>query len=62
MLDAPGLDCRLRIFRMPDHNSHRTLELRRPVLLKDSGDNPLYMRATLEDGHQAWSSPITIFR
>ena len=61
-LDAPGLDCRLRVSRLPDRNPHRSLELRRPVLLKGTGDNSLYVRITLEDGHQAWSSPITIFR
>jgi hypothetical protein len=60
--EAPGIDCGLRVFRLPDHNPHRSLELRRPVLLKGSGDNPLYVRITLEDGHQAWSSPITLFR
>jgi Protein of unknown function (DUF3604) len=60
--ESPGLDCGLRVFRLPDHNPHRGLQLRRPVLLKVSGDNPLYIRITLEDGHQAWSSPITIFR
>jgi hypothetical protein len=60
--EAAGLDCRLRVSRLPDRNPHRSLELRRPVLLKNTGDNSLYLRITLEDGHQAWSSPITIFR
>jgi hypothetical protein len=62
VFDAPGLDCRLRVFRLPDRNPHRSVELRRPVLLKGGGDDSLYARITLEDGHQAWSSPITIFR
>jgi hypothetical protein len=28
------------------------------VRLRAGADNPLYVRLTQEDGHQAWSSPI----
>jgi hypothetical protein len=28
------------------------------VTLAPGRDNPLYVRVTQEDGHQAWSSPI----
>ena len=27
-----------------------------------TGDTPIYVRVTLENGHQAWSSPIYLFR
>jgi hypothetical protein len=60
--DLGGLDRRLRVFRLPESNPHRSLEIERRLELRPSGDNPIYVRLTLEDGHQAWSSPIYIWR
>ena len=34
-----------------------SMRFAQPVRLR-AGDNPLYVRLTQEDGHQAWSSPI----
>ena len=62
MLDGGGLDRRIRIFRLPAQNDCR--ELRRSVKLKlePVGDNPIWVRVTTEDGYNAWSSPIFIYR
>jgi len=57
-----GIDRRIRIFRMPDENPHRSLILERRIVLKNDRDNALYVRVTHEDGHFTWSSPIYIFR
>jgi len=32
------------------------------VDLKATGDNPIWVRVTIEDGFNAWSSPIFIYR
>jgi hypothetical protein len=36
------------------------MQLTRSVALRPGVDNPLYVRLTQEDGHQAWSSPIYV--
>ena len=60
--DAGGLARKVRVFRLPDENPHRHLEFEREVDIAPSGDTPIYVRVTLENGHQAWSSPIYLFR
>ena len=60
--DAAGLDRHVRISRLPEVNPHRHIRLERTIALRPSGDNPLYVCVTQEDGHQAWSSPIYLFR
>ena len=62
VFDAGGLDRGVRIFRLPEENSYRTMNLERQIELKDAGDNPLFVRVTQEDGHIAWSSPIYVYR
>jgi len=62
LLDAGGLNRQIRVFRLPDHNPHRELDVTVPLQLKDTGDNPVWVCVTTEDGFQAWSSPIFIFR
>jgi len=57
-----GIDRRIRIFRMPDENPHRTATIERRMKLAGDKDNALYVRITQEDGHFIWSSPIYIFR
>lgn len=59
---AGGIGRAIRMFRLPDDNSHRHLKLTRRVNLKAQGDNALYVRLTQEDGHLIWSSPIYVFR
>jgi hypothetical protein len=53
---------RLRVFRMPDENPHKTCTLSKKITLADDRDNALYVRIIQEDGHVIWSSPIYIFR
>ena len=59
---ADGLARQVRVFRLPDANPHRRLRLQRAIALRAQGDNPLYVCVTQEDGHQAWTSPIYVFR
>jgi len=52
----------LKLFRLPSENTHRRTRLKRRVALRDTGDNPLFIRLTQEDGTLAWTSPIYVFR
>ena len=61
VFDAGGIKRRIRIFRLPEENTHRRARLSRRIELKDKGDNALYVCLTQEDGHLIWSSPIYIF-
>lgn len=61
ILDAGGLERKIRIFRLPEHNPHRELQYSLRIPLRNSGDNPLWICVTTEDGFQAWSSPIFVF-
>jgi hypothetical protein len=58
VLDAGGLDRKLRVFRLPDNNAHRSMSIETQLKLNTGRDNPLWVCVTTEDGHQAWSSPI----
>jgi hypothetical protein len=57
-----GIKRQLRVFRLPDENTHTRVQLERRIKLTDQGDNALYVCVTQEDGHLIWSSPIYIFR
>ena len=57
-----GIKRRIRVFRMPDENTHCRARIERRVALADDGDNALYVCITQEDGHLIWSSPIYIFK
>jgi len=52
------LSRRIRLFRLPEHGSSVALKTSLDVKLTPGPDNPVYVRVTQEDGHQAWSSPI----
>jgi hypothetical protein len=52
----------IRVYRVPDTNNAYHLSGSVAPSLRAEGDNPLYVRVTLEDGTRAWSSPIYIFR
>ena len=62
VIEAGGLARRVRLFRLPDRNPSRSMSIEREVDVAPSGDSPIYVRVTLENGHQAWSSPIYLFR
>jgi len=62
VMDAGGLKRQLRISRLPDRNDCLEIVDTVEVALKPKGDNPLWVRVTTEDGHNAWSSPIYVYR
>jgi hypothetical protein len=63
VLDASGiLPRRVRIFRLPDANPHLDVRFERSLKPVAGRDNPYFVRITLEDGTQAWSSPVYILR
>lgn len=61
-MEAGGLERKLRIFRLPERRLPRELRVRRTIPLRERGDTPVWICATTEDGHQAWSSPIYLFK
>ncbi len=62
-LDASDILPRgIRLFRLPDSNPHTSVQMERKLSPQTGRDNPLYVRVTLEDGTQAWSSPIYVLR
>ncbi|MGZ0190448.1 MAG: DUF3604 domain-containing protein, partial [Alphaproteobacteria bacterium] len=61
-IDAGGLERRLRVFRLPEENTCRDFKADVTVPLKSSGDNQLWVCVTTEDGFQAWSSPMFVFK
>lgn len=62
ILDAGGLDRLVRIRRLPDNLQEKTLARHLTVPLAPNGDSAIWVRVTTSDGHQAWSSPIYVFR
>ncbi|MEO1017196.1 MAG: DUF3604 domain-containing protein [Pseudomonadota bacterium] len=52
----------LKVFRLPERNPHRSLKFSRRIPITASGDNPIYVRLTQEDGTRAWTSPVYVFR
>ena len=57
-----GIERRIRVFRLPDHNPHCALKIEREIELAAQRDNPIYVRVTHEDGHYTWSSPIYLIQ
>ena len=63
VLDASDILPRgIRLFRLPDGNPHTSVGIERKLNPRSGRDNPYYVRVTLEDGTQAWSSPIYVLR
>jgi len=60
--EAGGIGRRIRVFRLPDENPHSQVTVERRILLREVGDNAIYVCITQEDGHLIWSSPIYVFR
>ncbi len=57
-VDCGKLDARISISRHPDAPGPARVAFRRRLALTRGRDNPVYVCATMADGHQAWSSPI----
>ena len=62
VLEAGGLQRQITVARLPDLNP--CLEMRETVRIPVAarGDTPIWVRVTTEDGFNAWSSPIYLFR
>jgi len=61
-MDAGGLDRRLCVQRLPDGPLARSVTGTRTVRIAEGRDNPVWIAVTTEDGYQAWSSPLYLFR
>jgi hypothetical protein len=61
IIEAGGLEKRIRVFRLPDKNIHHRVTLKRRLPIRRVGDTRPYVCVTQEDGHRAWSSPIYLF-
>ena len=63
LLDASdSLPRRIQIYRLPNDNPNTSVRIERKLEPQMGRDNPYYVRITLEDGTQAWSSPIYVLR
>jgi hypothetical protein len=63
ILDASdSLPRRIQIYRLPNDNPNTSVRIERKLEPQIGRDNPYYVRITLEDGTQAWSSPIYVLR
>ena len=47
----------LKLFRLPTVNPHQSMQFERSISLQPRGDNPIFVRVTLEDGTLCWTSP-----
>jgi hypothetical protein len=57
-----GIKRRMRLFRLPEHNEALSARFSRRIRRNAAGEDALYVCATLEDGHMAWSSPTYLLR
>jgi hypothetical protein len=56
--EAGGLRRQIKVYRLPEENTHRELEDSIEVTLDPGKDDILWVSVYTEDGFQAWSSPI----
>ena len=61
-LEAGGLERKIRVFRLPEQLTIREVTHSVEIPLQANGDNPLWICVTTEDGFQAWSSPLFVYR
>jgi len=62
VIPAGGLDLEVRLFRLPGQMQDGPLSASVDIPIHDRGDNPLWIRVTTEDGFQAWTSPVYLFK
>ena len=62
VISGGGLDLEVRLFRLPETLDPGPLQASIEVPIDSSRDNPLWIRVTTEDGFQAWTSPVYLFR
>jgi hypothetical protein len=56
--DGGGLGRRLSVYRLPEVDWSRRVDVDHVVTFPGGADLPVYLRVTQADGHQAWTSPI----
>lgn len=61
-IEAGGLERTLHVYGLPEENDARKVAHEFTVSLERGRDNPLFARATTEDGNMAWASPIYLAR
>jgi len=62
VLDAGGLERKIRVFRLPEDNPAREMRSSVRLPVHGDGDNQIWVRVTTEDGFLAWSSPVFVYR
>ncbi len=62
VVEAGGLERRLRLKRLPESMQPERLTLRRSLKVRADDDTRLFVRVQQIDGHRAWSSPIYLFK
>jgi len=62
VVEAGGLERRIKAFRLPDDNDCREITAEIEIPITAGRDNPLWICVNTEDGFQAWSSPIYVFK
>jgi hypothetical protein len=62
VMEAGGLERRIKMFRLPSVLSTREMTESVDIPLRPVGDNPIWVCIYTEDGFQAWSSPIFAYR
>jgi len=59
---AGGLDLEVHLFRLPSRLQDGPMTASVDIPIHGRGDNPLWVRITTEDGFQAWTSPVYLFK
>ncbi len=62
IFDAGGLKRQIRAYRLPSEPLKRELTINKTVALDATGDNQIWICVTTEDGYQAWTSPVYLFK
>ena len=57
-----GIGRRIRVFRLPDENPHRSVAFDARGRVEATATTRSMCCVTQEDGHLVWSSPIYLFR
>lgn len=62
VMEAGGLARKLVAQRLPDDPLPRSARFDAEVAIAEVGDTPIWLCVNFEDGNQAWTSPIYLFR
>lgn len=62
VFEAGGMGRKIKVYRLPDNNTVRSIKTSVQLPLHSGSDNALYLRATTEDGFFIYSSPVYVMR